>query len=73
MSLTEKHFEWWMANNYDEFRSINSKLPGKLKILENDDPIAQKVIAASSNPYYVDRNVTCVWLPKKNQESWRTY
>ena len=63
--VTDGDADWWLANNEEEFASINSLLPGTLKILENDDPIVAKLIHAAKNPVYRDRNVVCVWLPPK--------
>jgi hypothetical protein len=33
------------SGNEENFASINAKLPGSLKVLENDDPLAAKIIA----------------------------
>ena len=57
--------DWWLASNQEEFASINALLPGPLKILENDDPLSDKVVEAAKNPAYRDRNIICVWLPPK--------
>jgi len=41
--------DWWLASNQEEFASINALLPGPLKILENDDPLSDKVVEAAKN------------------------
>lgn len=56
---------WWLANNEEDFASINAKLPGRLRILEYTDPLSDRIIGAARHPTYRDRNVVCVWLPPK--------
>lgn len=60
---TDAEVGWWTENNQEEFASINSKLPGPLQILEQDDPITLQVYAAPE--VYRDRNVRCVWRAPK--------
>ena len=67
-SIPQTDCDWWVNNNNDHFKSINSLLPGLLKICESVDPIAQKVVIASNKPMYRDRNVVCVWLPPKTNQ-----
>ena len=62
---TDSDVDWWTRQNEENFASINSRLPGPLNILELKDPVADKVRAAAVAPFYVDRNVICVWLPPK--------
>jgi predicted nucleotidyltransferase len=59
--IGDREMDWWMSNNQDEFSSINTKLPGKLHILEENDPVTRKV--RSGPVLHQDRNVLCVWLP----------
>ena len=54
---------WWTEVNDDLFQSIDAKLPGKLHILERDDPIADQVVYAPV--VYRDRQVVCVWRKPK--------
>ena len=54
---------WWTTNNQEEFASINAKLPGRLEILELNDPLKCKIFAATI--VHQDRNVRCVILPPK--------
>lgn len=56
--------EWWVMNNQEDFASINQRLPGKLHILEYNDPVTQKILAAAKEPVHFDRNVVCVWMPR---------
>ena len=55
--------KWWTRNNENEFAEINAKLPGKLQILETNDPLKLKIVAATV--VHEDRNVQCVILPPK--------
>lgn len=54
---------WWSSINEDLFRSINAQLPGPLRILENNDPIADLV--RNAPVVYRDRQVLCVWREPK--------
>ncbi len=55
---------WWTFNNADEFTSINTKLPGRLHVLEPDDTEFQ--VKVRSGPVVHRRgNVICVWLKAK--------
>jgi predicted nucleotidyltransferase len=56
--------QWWGSVNADEFKSIDARLPGKLAILENDDPFATKILNAPV--VYRDRQVFCVWMEPKS-------
>jgi len=53
--------EWWQANNNEEFKTINARLPGRLEVLEQGDPLAFDIRLAKR--VHVDRNVVCVWRP----------
>lgn len=64
-SPTDFDVDWWGRHNRDFFAEIDARLPGKLHILENDEPLAPKIIEAAQNPIYRDRNVICVWLDPK--------
>lgn len=57
--------DWWTANNHEYFAGINARLPGPLRILENNDPVSQKVLDAAVTPVYRDRSVICVYMPPK--------
>ena len=57
--------EWWTKQNKDGFAAINALLPGPLKVLECNDPVANRVIEAAAKPVHRDRNVICVYLPPK--------
>jgi predicted nucleotidyltransferase len=60
---THEDVVWWDAINSDLFQSIDAKLPGKLKILENADPISGRVRAARE--VHRDGRVICVWMDPK--------
>jgi predicted nucleotidyltransferase len=62
-TLTEADMQWWTDINNDLFKTIDAALPGKLHILENNDPVTQLVLSAAACPYYRDRQVVCVQLP----------
>ena len=62
-SLSEADLTWWCCINEDNFKSINAALPGPLHILDNLDPIADKVCDAKE--VYRDRQVRCVWIGPK--------
>jgi predicted nucleotidyltransferase len=63
VTIGDRDLEWWTANNEEYFASINAKLPGVLQILETNDPLKHKIIAAPIA--YEDRSVRCVLLPPK--------
>jgi len=54
---------WWSAVNDDLFKAINALLPGPLHILEYNDPVVSKVLAA--RVIHHDGRVFCVWLEPK--------
>jgi predicted nucleotidyltransferase len=54
---------WWSDENEEWFKTINSKLPGPIQILERMDPLADSIMAA--HVVYEDRTVRCVWLKPK--------
>ncbi len=54
---------WWMLVNDDMFKSINAKLPGPLKILENNDPLSLSV--RNARAVHKERQVICVWMKPK--------
>ncbi|MGE5512524.1 MAG: nucleotidyltransferase domain-containing protein [Bacteroidota bacterium] len=58
-------YDWWSRNNEELFVSIDARLPGKLRLLEEMDPSADKV--RTGPQVYRDRNVICVLLPPKPQ------
>ena len=60
---SEADATWWMENNQDNFKSINSKLPGSLSILENADAIADYVRGARE--VHRDGKIRCVWTEPK--------
>lgn len=60
---TANDVHWWQEQNQEAFSGINARLPGTLHILENNDPLAQKVVAAGRRPLHREQNVICVWLP----------
>ena len=62
-SASDADLQWWTENNQEDFASINAKLPGRLQILEMNDPLKEKIFAASV--IYQDRSVQCVLLPPK--------
>ena len=55
--------DWWTSNNQEDFATINTMLPGKLQILELNDPLKNKIVTATV--VHEDRNVRCVRLPRK--------
>jgi hypothetical protein len=55
--------DWWIANNREQFSGINTKLPGRLQILEASDPLRFQIIAAPRA--YELRNIRCMLLPPK--------
>ena len=63
-AANEEDVRWWTELNEEKFASVNALLHGPLRILENNDPVADMVIA--TEPIYRDRNVLCVWLPPKS-------
>ena len=62
-SPSEADVTWWEDINEDKFKSINASLPGPLQILENNDPIADRV--RNAREVYRDRQVICVWMEPK--------
>lgn len=60
---------WWFWVNQEDFASLNEMLPGRLQITERDTGLARAVVAAASEPKHRDRNVSCVWLPPKPDQS----
>lgn len=62
-SPTNDDVRWWVSVNADSFATINAQLPGRLEILENDDPLAQEVYGA--RVVHRDRQVICVWRAPK--------
>jgi predicted nucleotidyltransferase len=65
---TEDDMFWWVRNQETDFRSLKSKLPGPLKIL---DPRDTKYVDLITNGPVIhsNRNVLCVWLPPKPSSS----
>lgn len=51
---------WWEEVSKGDFHAINAVLPGPLHILENDEPIARKVLI-SMEVYRVGQ-VRCIWM-----------
>ncbi len=60
---TDGDVEWWSAANAEGFASINARLPGPLRILENNDLLADRIV--KGEPIHRDRNVACIWMPPK--------
>ena len=54
--------QWCHRENDDWFRTINSKLPGRLQILEPTDPLCHAV--ESAPVIHEERNVKCVVLKR---------
>jgi predicted nucleotidyltransferase len=54
---------WWTVQNSEDFASLKAKLPGPLKILDNNAPIIPSIIKAEV--VHQDQNVFCVLLPPK--------
>jgi predicted nucleotidyltransferase len=40
--ISDADMDWWMKNNQELFVTIDGKLPGKLQILEENDPVTLK-------------------------------
>ena len=59
----EQNDMWWEENNRTFFAAINSRLPGPLRILEESDPVTERIRAAPA--VYDDRCVVCVWSAPK--------
>ena len=55
---------WWNTVNDDHFKSIDALLPGPLHILERNDPIRSKVLAAPV--IHCEGRVFCVWMEPKS-------
>jgi len=60
---TPEDMAWHIARNDDYHKSIDALLPGKLEILEYNDPLVHKVLAAPV--VHRDRQVICVWMEPK--------
>jgi hypothetical protein len=63
LALGDADMAWWQTNNENLFVAIDARLPGKLQILEENDPVTLKVRAAPV--VHQDRNVFCVLTPPK--------
>ena len=61
--LGDTDMDWWQSHNEEGFAVINAMLPGKLQILEVNDPLKYKIVAAPVA--HTDRNVRCVVLRPK--------
>jgi predicted nucleotidyltransferase len=61
--ISDADMDWWMKNNQELFVTIDGKLPGKLQILEENDPVTLRV--RSAPVVHHDRSVVCVLLPPK--------
>lgn len=62
-AVGEGDLGWWTANNETDFQEINTQLPGRLQILEMNDPLRIKIMSAPV--VHQERNVRCVFLPPK--------
>ena len=62
-TMSDGLLAWWSSENRTGFTAIDSRLPGPLRILECDDPLAARVIAAGATAVHRDRNIICVRLP----------
>jgi predicted nucleotidyltransferase len=47
LAISDADMDWWQTNNADLFAAIDVRLPGKLQILEENDPVTLMVRAAS--------------------------
>jgi predicted nucleotidyltransferase len=57
---------WWGKETDDDFKTINSRLPGPLHILDQRDPAQLHWAVMKAPVIYEDRNVRCALLdPKK--------
>ena len=63
LAVGDADMAWWQTNNAELFATIDARLPGKLQILEENDPVTLKVRAALV--VHQDRNVFCVLMPRK--------
>ena len=63
----DRHDDYiWLRNEEaEDFATLKASLPGELRILEYDEPVARDVLRAAVNPQWTDRNVVCVWLKGK--------
>jgi Nucleotidyltransferase domain len=59
--------QWWDAQNAEEFRTINGRLPGKLHIQASENVADPAIRRGAASPVYVDRKVTCVWTSRHRQ------
>ena len=62
-NVTHETAVWWTVQNSEDFASLKARLPGPLKILDDNAPIVPSVI--NGEVVYRDRNVVCVSLPPK--------
>ena len=63
----DRHDDYvWLRNEEaEDFATLKARLPGELRILEYDEPVARDVLRAAVSPQWTDRNVVCVWLKGK--------
>ena len=54
---------WWGAQNDEDFKTINAKLPGPIHVQPNYTDVNSKV--QSSEIVYSRGNIHCVWLKRK--------
>jgi predicted nucleotidyltransferase len=64
--VRDEDLEWWLPQQEDDFPDLNASLPGRLHILEDNEPVAGAVRSAAATPFHLDRNVICVWRPPKS-------
>lgn len=60
---TTEDATWWSNVNADEFRTIDTLLPGPLQILESHSSLRPAIISAPV--VHRDRQVVCVWRDAK--------
>jgi predicted nucleotidyltransferase len=62
-TISDALLDWWEDSQATDFADLKARLPGPLKILEEDDPVWQMVaIAPALHP---EGNVCSVWMPPK--------
>jgi predicted nucleotidyltransferase len=61
--LRPETIEWLTEQWGSEFASLKPLLPGRLEMLDNDEPLERKI--RNSEPYRTLENVTAIWLPPK--------
>ena len=61
--MTQGTAVWWTEQNSEDFAGLKARLPGTLKILDANAPLAPSVM--KSKVVHRDRNVVCVLLPRK--------